>query len=69
MRFYINNHLENGGYVMLEWTLHNPTNGEVSTYVPYQNSNDSDYLWINYAHNNRKLYIVKKFTVFWNATN
>ncbi len=37
--------------------------------MPYDNPNDYDYLWINYATNNRKLYIVKKFTGFWNGNS
>jgi hypothetical protein len=65
--FYIDNDLVANNYVMLEWTLHDTTYGEVSLYTVYNNTNDYDYMVINYAHNNRKIYIIKKMSSAWNG--
>ena len=68
VEFYIDNDISVGGYVMMEWTLHDSTYGEVSMYQVFNNTYDYDYFIVNYARNNRKLYIVKKITAFWDGT-
>jgi hypothetical protein len=39
----------------------------MSMYQVFNNTNDYDYFIVNYARNNRKLYIVKKITSFWDG--
>ena len=38
-------------------------------YQVYNNTYDYDYFVVNYARNNRKLYLVKKITAFWDGTS
>lgn len=65
--FYIDNDIAVNKYVMLEWTLHDTTYGETTLYKVFNNSDDYDYMIVNYARNNRKLYIIKKMSTNWNG--
>ncbi len=65
--FYIDNDISANQYVMLEWTLHDTTYQEVTLYKVFNNTDDYDYMIINYARNNRKLYVIKKMSAFWDG--
>jgi hypothetical protein len=62
IHFYVSYSINANSYIILEWSLHNPTYGEVTQYNMTSNADDYDQFFVNYAKDNRKLYIVKKLT-------